>query len=181
MDTREGILYTIDGGYKPLVDSPNIFRKMINDNIETEIYKILLLNQDEIKKRSIGIVAIKELTDTSVDLELLDINLHGYSYADIRKEMSVVKDYLQSIGIMYIDWKPDNVGISHVDGKLKLFDFDASGRTNVDKTSWEIEAPAFFAYTKAVNAGMKTIVKIDNYAFDDGFHNTTKCHWCCMS
>jgi len=29
-------------------------------------------------------------------------------------------------GIVYIDWKPDNMGID-VDGKIKIFDFNMSG------------------------------------------------------
>jgi hypothetical protein len=41
--------------------------------------------------------------------------------------MSNVKDFLQGLGIMYVDWKLDNIGKSLIDGKYKLFDFDASG------------------------------------------------------
>jgi len=181
MDTRQGIIYTTEGDFKLLVDKPNIFRKMIGHSRETEIYKILLLNQDEIKKQSIGIVTIKELSDKSVDLELLDTNLYKYSDADIKKEMSKVKDYLQSIGIMYYDWKPCNIGISHVDGKLKLFDFDASGCIGADSITWIIEAPNWYAFNKAVNDGMKTPIDIDNYAFDNGFPDTKKYRCCCMS
>jgi hypothetical protein len=35
--------------------------------------------------------------------------------------MKNVKDFLQSLGIMYIDWKIDNIGVSNV-GAYKLFD-----------------------------------------------------------
>jgi serine/threonine protein kinase len=38
----------------------------------------------------------------------------------------LAKNHLQTLGIMYIDWKPDNIGIDP-DGKYKLFDFDLSG------------------------------------------------------
>ena len=81
-----------------------------------------------------------------------------------------VKTYLQSLGIMYIDWKLDNIGISD-DGQIKLFDFDVSGLIDVKTNGWIKKPPMFWSYTTAVQNGAETPTEIDNYAFDIGFNN----------
>ena len=169
----KGILYTIDGELKTF-SKRNTFRKMINLNeshgrVEIRIYNWIQQNQDEIVSKSIGIVKIKELTDTSVDMELLNIDLSNFTDSFIKAEMSKVKDYLQSIGIMYIDWKYDNIGVSRLDGRLKLFDFDGSGLTNSCKSKWTITPQDWWIYKKAIIAGIHSPIEIDNYAFENGF------------
>jgi serine/threonine protein kinase len=82
--------------------------------------------------------------------------------------MGPVKDYLQSLGIMYIDWKPDNIGIDK-DGTVKLFDFDVSGLIDVNTGEWIIEPRTAYSYREAVNADLKNPIEIDNYAFNSGF------------
>jgi len=180
MSDRTGVMYT-DGEFIPLYDQPNIFKKTFGCDTERVIYKILFDKQDEIIARSIGIVKIIQVNDRFVDLELLEVD-NNWSYKsnnEVVKEMSVVKDYLQSIGIMYIDWKYDNIGISRTDGKVKLFDFDVSGCVSPDNSSWTIEPPYYFAYKKATDAGMTTPADIDNFAFDNGFGLSNECK-CCL-
>jgi len=179
---RPGLLYTAEGEHLELQNEPNIFRKMFGDNaynenneycgdIEKKLYKILLDEQNKPETDSYGIVKIHKLTDSNVDIDLLETDIDDYSERDVILEMLKVKDYLQSIGIMYIDWKYDNIGVSRLDGKLKLFDFDASGLTRPDKFTWDIQAPVWYAYKEAFNAGMKTPTEIDDYAFSNGFSN----------
>lgn len=182
MSERTGILYTKEGKFITLHDQPNIFRKIFGHNIEKVIYKILFNKQDEIIARSIGIVKIIQVTDEFVDLELLDIDIRSCkTNNEIVNEMSNVKDYLQSIGIMYIDWKYDNIGISRVDGKVKLFDFDASGCVSPDKSMWTVEPLYYWAYENATTACMNTPIEIDNYAFNNGFRISKQCHCCIIT
>ena len=99
---------------------------------------------------------------------MLNIDLNGVNESEIKEKMTEVKNYLQSLGIMYIDWKLDNIGISK-DGELKLFDFDASGL--IEPTKWEIKPPEYNSYKEAINNDMKTPLGIDNYIFENtDFH-----------
>jgi serine/threonine protein kinase len=86
--------------------------------------------------------------------------------------MRGVKDYLQSLGIMYIDWKLDNIGINN-DSNLKLFDFDVSGMIDTNNGEWitKMAPPKYYSFNEAVKAGMITPIEIDNYAFELGFNS----------
>jgi hypothetical protein len=44
---------------------------------------------------------------------------------------------------MYIDWKPDNMGID-VSGNFKLYYFDASGITTADNKKWLNRTQSYF-------------------------------------
>jgi serine/threonine protein kinase len=81
--------------------------------------------------------------------------------------MKKVKDFLQSLGIMYIDWKPDNIGISK-DGTYKLFDFDVSGVIDLKTNKWIIEPLHYWNYNKSIENGCKTPQQIDDYSFNYG-------------
>ena len=182
MDSRKDILYTEGGELISLPDNTNTFRKIITYDREQLIYKILLEKQNELNTQSTGIVHIKALTNNSVDIELLDTNLDNYSVIEIKTEMYKVKNYLQSMGILYFDWKFGNIGISQLDGQLKLFDFDASGCINYNRNTWIIEpARNWFEYKNAVKAGMETPINIDNYAFENSFKIPRNKHFnCCI-
>lgn len=92
-----------------------------------------------------------------------NISLHKKG---LLEAMNSAKDHLQSLGIMYIDWKPDNVGIT-TDGIYKLFDFDGSGITNTDKKkTWLHRAASYWSYRQALANGFKTPLEIDNFAFE---------------
>ena len=82
--------------------------------------------------------------------------------------MMSVKDYLQSIGIIYIDWKIDNIG--KIDGNFKLFDFDGSGIIDIDSGKWlSIPAPYYKYRISIENNDMKKPIQIDNFSFVYGF------------
>jgi serine/threonine protein kinase len=81
--------------------------------------------------------------------------------------MRKVKDFLQSLGIMYIDWKPDNIGISN-DGTYKLFDFDVSGLIDLKTSKWIVKPLEYWNYKKAIENGFKTPQQIDDFSFDYG-------------
>jgi serine/threonine protein kinase len=78
--------------------------------------------------------------------------------------MAEVKEFLQSINIAYVDWKPDNIGID-AKGCPKLFDFDGCGLLGSNANSWYITPFKGYAYNYA-----STIVsdckKIDDLCFD---------------
>lgn len=84
---------------------------------------------------------------------------------EIIEVMSKVKDFLQALGIMYVDWKLDNLGKS-VDGKYKLFDFDASGLSDLKTQQWKLKAnPNYWSYNEAIKNGAQTPKEIDDWSF----------------
>ena len=148
------------------------FRKKTVNKKEIKLCKILMENQCEnvVKIYDIHEAEENNLNDTSyIDMELLDVNLEKYNIEDIQRKMEDVKSSLQRLGIMYIDWKPDNIGID-CNGNLKLFDFDASGKINIDTKEWEIKPPTFYySYLKSIEAGYILPEDIDDYSFKIGF------------
>jgi serine/threonine protein kinase len=104
-------------------------------------------------------------------MELLNTNIEDTDI--IREPMIEVKTYLQQLGIIYIDWKFANIGISD-DGQLKLFDFDLSGLINVETNEWIIEPQKCWSYREAIENYNETPIDIDNYAFDVGMAEISK-------
>jgi len=99
-----------------------------------------------------------------VEMEELDIQTEK-DKAKVIESMQKVKDFLQSLGIMYIDWKPDNIGISK-DGTYKLFDFDVSGLIDLNTNKWIVKPLEYWSYNKAIENGCETPQQIDDFAFD---------------
>ena len=157
------MIYTLEGGFEQTCDTDS-FTKMTT-RPELDIYKLL----DASTSESCGVVDVIHINENSVVMEHLDIDLCYYTLTDIKHQMRFVKDYLQSIGIMYIDWKPDNIGISRKDGMLKLFDFDASGVIDLQSNTWTIRPLDWYSYINAIDAGMRTPKEIDDYVFDNAF------------
>ena len=154
------MIYTLEGGFEQTGDTDS-FTKMTT-RTELDIYRLL----DVSTSKSCGVVDVIHINEDSVVMEHLDIDLCYYTLTDIKHQMRFVKDYLQSIGIMYIDWKPDNIGISRKDGMLKLFDFDASGVIDLQSNTWIIRPIDWYSYKNAIDAGMRTPKEIDDYVFD---------------
>jgi serine/threonine protein kinase len=121
-----------------------------------------------------NIVRIYDVGTDYIDMENVDIFVYEISndtILQIKQVMNKVKDFLQENGIIYIDWKIDNIGISQ-DGKFKLFDFDCSGMIDTnDKTKWTMEPLHAFSYINAIKNGMKTPIEIDNYSFESEFNS----------
>ena len=142
-----------------LHDDKDFFRKMTQSKNEIEICKILMNHPHK------NIIQMYDIGKDYVDMELLNTNIYNVDIGEIKRVMSDVKSHLQSLGIMYIDWKLDNIGISS-DGELKLFDFDVSGVINNESGEWIIEPPKSWSYKNAIKNGMENPVDIDNFLFN---------------
>ena len=132
---------------------------MTNDIGDKKICELLMNNPHK------NIVKIYGIGKDYVDMELLNTDMDTTDKSIIKTIMLVVKAYLQRLGIMYIDWKLDNIGISE-DGEIKLFDFDVSGTIDNETKKWIIEPKKWWSYNNAIQNGMVTPTEIDNYAFD---------------
>lgn len=164
-----GKIYTLEGeilDIDKLYHGNEIFEKVTNNLKEIKICEILM------RKSHTNIVKIYEIGVNYIDMELLNINLDSIEISKIKEVMRGVKDYLQSLGIMYIDWKLDNIGINN-DSNLKLFDFDVSGMIDTNNGEWitKMAPPKYYSFNEAVKAGMITPIEIDNYAFELGFNS----------
>ena len=165
--TIGGVRVLMDGEFTThpeiLHEGKDFFRKMTNDTAEKKICKILMKNPHK------NIIKIYHIGDDYIDMELLNVDMSKQDMSKIKNIMMEVKTYLQSLGIMYIDWKLDNIGISE-DGEIKLFDFNASGLTDTKTNEWKIEPLEWWSYNKAVQNGMVYPIEIDDYAFDIEFN-----------
>ncbi len=130
-----------------LFEGKPFFRKYFNyslfDGISVEnlIYRMLHMMGDRKHK---NIVDVYRVTDEYVDMELVD---YVKNRKTLKKVMKDVKSFLQKNNIVYVDWKPDNIGVDQ-NGQLKLYDFDGSGIFNSDG-EWVFEAPDLYAKRNA--------------------------------
>jgi serine/threonine protein kinase len=134
------------------------FRKITKNRNELHISNILM------KYPHPNIVKIYRVSDYYVDMELLPyLNKNTNFNKDIIiKTMNNVRKHLHNLGISYIDWKYDNIGLDE-NGNYKLFDFDVSGIYN--NNVWIIEPPHYYSYKKAIKNGFIIPTDIDNYSF----------------
>ena len=144
-----------------------IFRKIFSSSNEYEIVKILMANPHP------NVVKTYRITENFYDMELLkpvsDMFYTRFNIPTFRRDMKRAQGHLRKLGIMYIDWKPDNSGMAK-DGHYKLFDFDASGTVN-ESNEWLIPPPEYYAFMGAKEAGKHSPQEIDDYAFDVGVMN----------
>ena len=122
-----------------------------------------------------NIVYYYDINTSHVDMEQVETHKSNPSYIPVmtREElneiievMSKVKDFLQALGIMYVDWKFDNMGKS-IQGKYKLFDFDASGLSDLKTQEWKLKAnPIYWSYKEAIKNGAQTPKEIDDWSFN---------------
>jgi len=107
-----------------------------------------------------------EQVETHKSNPLYDHSMTREDLNEIIEAMSKVKDFLQALGIMYIDWKFDNMGKS-VDGKYKLFDFDASGLIDLKTQQWKLKANTiYWSYNEAIKNGAQAPKEIDDWSFN---------------
>ena len=123
-------------------------------HVEKSIVSILMKNPHP------NIVKFFKITNSFVDME--ELNTKDVNIDEAIKVMKGVKDFLQSLGIAYIDWKLDNIG-KDKDGIYKLFDFDVSGIFH--KNDWLVKPVEFFNYKRATKNGYTTPEEIDNFSF----------------
>jgi len=148
----------------------------INTSIEHNIAQILFVNPQP------NIVNIYRINKNYYDIELLNTNIDTilnikYNYNSksklkidktiIKKQFYSAKQQLQHLGIIYIDWKLDNVGIDS-NNIIKIFDFDCSGIYDIKNPSnWIIEPIMLNNYKKAIKNNIKNPIDIDNYLFEE--------------
>ena len=144
------VVYTLKGDIVKVEDGKNVFKKMTESVVELYICKVLMSNPHK------NIVEIHEVGPNYVTMEKLDVDTE---FENTKEVMIPVKEHLQSLGIVYIDWKKDNMGLSS-DGTLKLFDFDVSGVIGVH------EPLQFYSYKEAVKNGKTSLLDIDDFSMD---------------
>jgi len=157
------IVYKMDGEFtidtEILHEGKDFFRKMTKHMGEREICELLM------KYPHNNIVKIYHIGDDYIDMELLNTDMSRENMSSVKNVMMEVKTYLQNLGIIYIDWKLDNIGIGE-NQQIRLFDFDGSGLIDIETKEWIRRAPLYWSYREAIKNGMKTPSDIDNCAFD---------------
>jgi serine/threonine protein kinase len=170
-DSVKHIDETYDGKpfFRKNYGKPNMFLAYSKE-MEIAIVKILMEHPHP------NIVHYYDINAKYADMEQVDTHKSNPLYLyenvmtsedlnEIIEVMSKVKDFLQDLGIMYVDWKFDNLGKS-VDGKYKLFDFDASGLIDLKTQQWKLKAnPIYWSYKEAIKNGAKTPKEIDDWSF----------------
>ena len=148
----------------------NSISQAYSKHVETTIVKILMDHPH------INIVNYYEISDDYITMEQVSSAKSDPSFfeegplsyeeiIEIQQIMRKVKDFLQSLGIMYIDWKYDNLGKS-LDGNYKLFDFDASGLIDLNSQEWILKPQHYWSYNEALKNGAKTPKEIDDWSFN---------------
>jgi len=169
-------VYTFDGDIQEismpeLYDGKLFFRKMTHTTVELEICRRLLTIQSSSKPIQ-NIIHIYYVGPNFVDMELLDETYGGKHFereeelVRIIATMRQVKNELQLYGILYVDWKIDNIGFSQTDNTYKLFDFDCSGLIDMETKEWIKKPKMYYSYCKAVQYGKETPLEIDDYIFE---------------
>ena len=138
-----------------------------SNHVEKTIIKILMEHSHP------NIVTYYELSDDYITMEQVNSEKSNPLYKPMTNEeiietqqvMAKVKDFLQDLGIMYIDWKFDNLGKS-VDGTYKLFDFDASGLIDLASNEWILKPQHYWSYNEAIKNGALTPKEIDDWSFN---------------
>jgi serine/threonine protein kinase len=139
--------------------------------VELTIIKILMQNHHR------NIVTYYHIYTNHIDIEQVDSEKSNSLFFDnqamtredlneIIEVMTKVKDFLQALGIMYVDWKFDNMGKA-LDGSYKLFDFDASGLIDLLSMEWKLKPNTlYWSYNEAIKHGCKTPKEIDDWSFN---------------
>jgi len=169
VDFTKSIEFDLEGKFtfldKKTDDNKTFFRKHLYGssenfpNHEQKICEILKKNKHP------NIVDIYEVNNKYIDIELVQpiIKLTD----KIKYKMNDVAKFLRKLGIAYIDWKDDNIGIG-IDGEPKLFDFNCSGIFDTKNNIWISEPPECYMYRNLKKHNNKSIIYIDEIAFSKG-------------
>ena len=139
------------------------FRKVGPSPLE---HKICILISQNFNPNIVNFYAINTI---SLDMEVLDTELKIVNEPQAMKliaDMVNARNYLLSLGIVYIDWKLDNIGWSNENKTFKLFDFDVSGTYNIQTLKWINEPPKYFAYNEAITNNITDPIGIDSFNFN---------------
>jgi serine/threonine protein kinase len=160
-------LYNSDGDIIDINETINgtpFFRKEFYSDSANERDIVRLIKRCDFT----NIVKIYYVEYKYYDSEMLltPIMLSKENVNQIINDMRNAKLELQSKGIIYIDWKLDNIGFSIKDNVYKLFDFDSSGIISNNCKEWIKPAPHRWIYKKSFEKGLSFPLDIDNYCFD---------------
>ena len=149
----------------------NVFRKLYS----TQSDRVLLYQLREKKLIDYlqsyehpNVVTFYQVTDRYVDMEYLDPLESQDTLKRIVPVMETVKTFLQGIGVIYMDWKLDNIA----KGKhgYTLFDFDCSGMVEKDdvhlldtEIEWKVE-PSGWSYEQSKRV-CATPKEMDDWSF----------------
>lgn len=115
-----------------------------------------------------NVVTFYQVTDRYVDMEYLDPLESQDTLKKIIPVMETVKTFLQGIGVIYMDWKVDNIA----KGKhgYTLIDFDCSGMVEKEdvhlldtEIEWKVE-PSGWSYEQAKRV-CATPKEMDDWSF----------------
>lgn len=156
-----GIQSHLDENAKTFDGKP-FFRKMTLNNAEKRIASILKYNPHP------NIVSIYDVSFDHIDIELVN-PIYDITYENktkIQETFRDVKSHLQTLGIIYMDWKYDNIGVSQ-DGEFKLFDFDCSGIASLNQKEklWELAPFNGHAYRKCKEMEIISPFEMDNFTY----------------
>ncbi len=114
----------------------SFFRKPLQDSDCSLTEKRIAKKIFDSREKNKTIVPVLGITKKYIDYKLLDMDKteDNQVASDINNSLR----YLHSLGIVYIDLKPDNIGYDHTDKTWKLIDFDYSGITK-NGTIWTKE------------------------------------------
>ncbi len=139
------------------------FRKVGPSSLEFKIATIIS------KIPHPNIVNFFVINSISLDMEILDTEFQISNEAKALKlitDMKNARNHLLSNGIVYIDWKLDNIGWSEEEQVFKLFDFDVSGIYDIKTSRWINEPEKYFAYNLAVKNNITDPIGIDSFNFN---------------
>lgn len=162
----QSYIYTHDGEiveYSETYKGMPFFRKMTRSPVELEICRILKDNPHP------NIVQIYRVGTTFVDMELVHPchQLRRYDIREVWSSMNKALIHMQTLGILYVDWKVDNIGKNMKTGEFKLYDFDVSGIYDYSLKNWKMSPPKYYAYKEATKFYVDPIM-IDKYSFYKG-------------
>ena len=173
------VIYSVDDNDTQYSDDTyegqSFFRKVYPENkfikIGRDTYPIGEANEKQIIEilmkhpQHPNIVKFFFIHNNAIDMEELETYATVEDYGDknftkINKKQQVenmrkAKDFLQGLGIMYMDWKFDNIGREKGINKdtYKLFDFDSSGLINTETDEWILKPLHIKSYNIAnINA-----------------------------
>ena len=111
-----------------------------------------------------NVVSYFRINHQYVDMEKVSIKVA--SLEDVLPDMLQAKVFLHSLGIMYMDWKLDNIGKSRKG--YKLFDFDGSGIAVHGK--WKLKPAPYWSFKEAIKQGLTDPLEMDNWSFHNCFN-----------
>lgn len=150
----------------------NVFRKLYSTQSEDRVY------QNQLREKKLidylqsyehpNVVTFYQVTDRYVDMEYLDPLESQDTLKKIVPVMETVKTFLQGIGVIYMDWKLDNIA----KGKhgYTLIDFDCSGMVEKEdvhlldtQIEWKVE-PSGWSYEQSKRV-CATPKEMDDWSF----------------